>query len=1054
MVYRLILLIFFVSGALGLGYQVLWSKFLLDFIGVSAYSYATVLAAFMGGLALGSALLGRFADRARSPLALYAVLELGVGVYALAYLPLTRFVADLYGQWVDYGPDRAGGDVGLWAKVAVSGLLLVPPTFLLGGTFPAMVRHATRHLGVLGRKVSELYALNAFGAVAGTLLMAFVVLPTLGMTASLLLLAAGNLLVAVVSFALAGTASEKRALEASRAQAEAAREGEAPGRAAPATGAAELGAPATEALASAAGPESATTLPPLRPTVVKLALLFVAIEGAISFIYEIAWTRYFGVVLGSSTYSFSIMLAAFITGISLGSALLSRFERRMRNPLAFFGWSQVVVGLLVILPLPLYSYVPGLFLQYANVFSTRELAFYLYELGKLVFCYLFMLPPTILIGMAIPLLVKGLTRDLIRLGNSTGRIYAWNTLGSVVGSLAAGLLLLPALGTEILLAVAALGNGVLGLAAVHFFTDDPARRRRALVAGAPVVAGALLVWLVTPGWDGSWFTLIRHSSGQERSREDVSFRALKRHVSGIKVEMLEDDPAANLMVTRIDGSDGPIYTLYVNGKPDASSEGDLPTQYLSGHLPALFHPDPKDALIIGLASGITAGSMLTYDIERLDIVELLRSMPRAMEYFSPWNEDPLDDPRSHLIVDDARSYLLYTKQQYDIIISEPSNPWMIGTGALFSRDFYERARHALREDGIYLQWIQAYELSDETLAAVLRSFRSVFPHVYGFQGVAADLLLFGTKRPLEPDFDRMAARMREPEVVRQLAAIGAHDLTSFLFLQRFSTRSIDYLASFTSIINTDDNHFLEYRAPRDFFQGLQPLGALGMDERPFASPGLFWSRWIREEGRREFDPIRLLRMVTDERMEHPQVAAAVQLATLHHLGYDEGTIPADQWGLFQDLLVEQEPLSREGLVSRMEALLADGDAALLVDLINLYGHALLLEVAMDPAMASRWLARIDRWSESATDPAVADFVRKLRIDLLLAAGEEDRAAESMVAEVSTPAPLPFGWVMPRACRLTGERAFDSVVDALLRTQPNDVLLRLVEMRSQSAPPGP
>ncbi|MCS7311958.1 MAG: fused MFS/spermidine synthase, partial [Acidobacteria bacterium] len=267
-----------------MGYQVLWSKYLLDFIGVSAYSYATVLAAFMGGLALGSWLLGRWADRWAVPLKLYAYLELGIGLYAIVYLPLREWVAGLYAQWVRFTPEQAGAAVGLWAKVIASGLLLLPPTVLMGGTFPALVRHATESLRRVGRRASQLYAVNAFGAVVGTLLMAFLLMPGLGMRASLMVLALLNGFVALVAFLLTrmGLATVERAA-VSLSETESA-----------------VSTPEA-ALPDALNPRDLTSETRYSAGLIRVGLILIFLEGFIAFAYEIAWTRFFGVVLGSST---------------------------------------------------------------------------------------------------------------------------------------------------------------------------------------------------------------------------------------------------------------------------------------------------------------------------------------------------------------------------------------------------------------------------------------------------------------------------------------------------------------------------------------------------------------------------------------------------------------------------------------------------------------------------------------------------------------------------------------------------------------------------------
>jgi len=601
--HRLVLLLFLISGAVGLGYQVLWGRYLLEFIGVSAYSYATVLAAFMAGLALGSALFGRLADRVRRPLLLFALLEAGVGLYALVFPFLSEAASALYSGWVSFTPEQAGAGHALWAKVLVAGLLLLVPTTLMGGTYPALVRHATDQLSQVGRRASQLYAVNALGAVAGALLMAFVLMPALGMRMSLVVLALANGLVAVVALVLA------RGKDPSLA---------------------EVAPP--DALAAS------QSEPGLSARVVQVALALILIEGSLAFALEVAWTRYFGVVLGSSTYSFALVLAVFLSGIALGSAWLARSEGALGRPLLFFGWTQLLGGLLVLAPLALYPRAPWLFVNLGALFSDHPLAFFLYTAGQLLVCALVMLPPTILFGMALPLLVKGLAHDLRRLGSDTGRVYAWNTWGNVAGALLAGLVLLPLLGMELLLRGTALGSSALGLVAIGYFSR---RERKTWVR-----VGAAAVVLVL-----------------SREAADVQ-------LASYRTVLFKDDPAALLMVhaTRtVLGRE--TLTLSLNGKPDATSHDDLPTQLLLGHVPLLLAPQPRDVLVIGLASGVTAGAVLAHPVRRLDVVDVVAAMPEATRLFRQWNRDPLGDPRFRLIVDDARSYVAHTRQRYDVIIT-------------------------------------------------------------------------------------------------------------------------------------------------------------------------------------------------------------------------------------------------------------------------------------------------------------------------------------------------------------------------------------------------
>jgi spermidine synthase len=977
--FQLVLALFLVSGGLALGYQVLWSKYLLDFIGVSAYSYAIVLGAFMGGLGIGSWLFGRWIDRTRSPLRAYAYMELGVGLYGALYLQFSRWAAEAYSRWVVFTPEHAGAGAGVWAKVAVAGVLLLPPTILMGGTFPALLRHVTVRFALIGRRASQLYAVNAAGAVLGSLAMAFVMMPVLGMATSLRVLAVGNAAIAVLALVLAG--GGRRAPEPAR------------------LGESET-TPSTLALA---------------PWQVRLGLGLICFEGFVAFLYEIAWTRYFGLVLGSSTYSFALMLAAFITGIALGSAILARIDRRIANPMVAFGTIQLVAGALTALPIPLYPYMPWFFKHVSALFSTSEGAFYLYELSKLAVCFVVMVPPTVFIGMSLPLVVRGLGRGADTLGCDSGTVYAWNTWGNLAGALAGGLLLLPLAGTENLLRGAALANGMLAVVLIAAFSPT-GRWRLAALAGTGVAALALL----PASWDQRWFTI----SPFRRSDAPSSLQDARAVLAKRKTLYVRDDPAAHLMVTEYRDAPVPYLALAVSGKVDATSGWDMPTQALTAHIPLLLHPHPRSVLVVGLASGVTAGSALAHDVERVDVVEIVRAMPAATRLFSFVNGDPFRDPRFHLIVDDARSYVAYAGQRYDVVISEPSNPWMVGTGSLFSSDFYRRALRVLQPDGLYLQWIQGYEIGDETLAVVMRSFREAFPFVYGFQGVSSDLLLLGSRHPLTPDPSVMTARLQRPGVARQLGVLGLGSPEAILMLQRFSPATADVMAAVTDRENTDDNHFLEYRAPKDLFRNLSPSMLDTLDERLVASPSLLLQQLPAGRLNAELAGS-LVATLSDPMIKVPQVTAALAGAASFML---RGFGPAAAVGAGNVETLEPTPYQLAGY---LDALVRTGRVGEAAKTLTAYEPAILWSAALSPEAGAFWRGRAGTWAIATRTARDGALFGGFWIDLLAAEHRTEQAGRELIAWLQSAAPPSPDWALLRACRIDRgalcERALELVL---------------------------
>ncbi|MDW7984289.1 MAG: hypothetical protein RMK16_06395 [Acidobacteriota bacterium] len=745
------------------------------------------------------------------------------------------------------------------------------------------------------------------------------------------------------------------------------------------------------------------------------------------------------------------MLAAFITGIAVGAAVLARIERFIENPLRFFGWTQVWAGLLVLLPLPLYPYIPWLFKQYASLFSSRLGAFYLYEFGKLLLCYLIMLPPTVFIGMALPLLVKGLSRSLTSLGQDTGRVYAWNTWGNVLGALVAGMALLPALGTERLIRWSAIGNGFLGLAAVVLFRGSaPTERRAGWVAVVPagLAIGLMVAYpFLTGPWDTRWFTLQPFRRGPA-----LSLAETQRRFQSQEVVLSRDDPAAHLMVVRYrpprqasdthgkneNARESESYTLFVNGKPDASSHGDMPTQVLSAHIPLLLHPDPQDVLIIGLASGTTAGSALKHPVRRVDVVDIVGAMPQATRFFLPWNGNPFADPRFRLIIDDARSYLLYTRYTYDVIISEPSNPWMAGTGALFSVDFYQQAVRALRPDGLYLQWLQAYEMGDSAFVAVVRSFRQVFPWVYGFQGNSKDVLLIGSRTPLRPRWDVLQERWER--IRDHLRTLRIEDLPTLLYFQRFSPATVDYIAALDDLENTDDNHLLEYRAPRDLFQRLGVVLPERFDERPIAAPTLFWNEYVRRH-RQNVRPLVILPILADSRIGYPDLLRTFQIVTYHLYGLDLRTRPeAAPW--FPPTFWIQAPLSGKTLADQVQTWLQQGLRSQAARLVQEYAPVILTASVLSPEQAAFWEVHLRAWvSDSVPEPPL----RQIYIEWLMATGQTQEATQALLGWFQSPSPPPVEWAVLRACQIDRTDLCETVRAAALRRGTHLVLERLGEI---------
>ncbi|NJN64803.1 MAG: hypothetical protein HC882_07920 [Acidobacteria bacterium] len=535
-------------------------------------------------------------------------------------------------------------------------------------------------------------------------------------------------------------------------------------------------------------------------------------------------------ITGASIYAFAVMLAAFLTGIALGSLIFRRYFDRLRSPQAAYGLGLAFLGLLAMGTMLSFSMLPGLFVTLIKTFGLQGSTV---VLGAMVVSFLAMLGPTLVLGALFPLVVR--SSDVP--GGDTSRVvadvYFVNTIGSASGAFAAGFLMIPILGLQATMSLLMAINFLT--AALILFWQQQWTGRTRMVLGGGLVAAAALVIAFPPFWDA------------RRMTTGVYYTPDQQITFGIPLEPYEDLEIEELLYYRdglnttvsIHRSPGGV-NLRLGGKPDASL-GDMSTQTLSGHIPMVFGPPAKKALVIGYASGVTTGSVSLYEPERVDVVELEPAVMEASRYFDPYNHAPQENPRVRVIVDDGRSFLSTTEEIYDVIISEPSNPWISGASNLFTQEYFELARERLAPDGRLLQWIQLYGMDGEALQSVWRAVRSEFRYVYGFLANTddVDFLMLATNTPLAlddlPRWETIPEAARED--MRRVHVFSTADLWS---LMQITPEEIDLLiGDFDGPVNTDDSMFVELRAPwtiyNDAFEHLGQIerfedGVLGILE--------------------------------------------------------------------------------------------------------------------------------------------------------------------------------------------------------------------------------
>ena len=782
---KVLYFLFFLSGICGLVYEVLWARYLGLFIGNTTYAHTIVLASFMLGLALGNLFFGKMADRDVNHLTCYAWLEISLGLFAIITPNIFLWQMPVFSA---LGKTASIGSPILQVlKLALSFPVILLPAFLMGGTLPLIAKIFIHGLGNVKNEVAKLYAFNSFGAVAGALSSAFFLIPKFGLDFSVSIAAVTNIAIGVGAIALRST----------------------------------LRPPAQAAVLSHG--QEIIPSESVANHQMRIALITIGISGLTAMFYEIAWFRLFALVLGSSTYSFALMLAAFISGIALGSACLTNANWRFNRLPAYtlLALAETGIGLSVAVSMPLYERLPYYFGQINGMIVHVPATFPVYEGIKYFFCFIVMLVPTLFFGMTLPLVVRLFSRNPVYCGQSVGKVFAVNTLGAVLGSLLAGFFVIPAFGLKGTFLIANTINAALG--GLLLFTGNvfDGKRFKSLLCLLPVIATAGIGCL-TPPWNQIVFT-----RGTFRGQKIYTdFEAFKAAASW-KILYYRDGAQSTVTVSQ--DSRG-MLSLFVNGKADASTDNDLKTEILLGHIPLLLHREPRQVLNIGIGSGITCGAILAYPVENLDVVEISGEVVEASKLFKDHNRAFYLDPRVRIFNEDAKTFLILTPSLYDVIVSEPSNPWMSGVASLFSKEYFMGVKSHLKEKGIFAQWFHTYEMSDETVEMVIRTLASVFPHVSVWHPSSGDIMMIASLEPIQMDWDSTKERLAIPEVKQDLQRVKIRDLPGFLSHEMLSSKRVRKILS-PGLINSDYFPYLEYQAPKDFFYRDHSAKLYEKDER-------------------------------------------------------------------------------------------------------------------------------------------------------------------------------------------------------------------------------
>ena len=721
--------VFILSGAAGLIYESIWSRYLGLFVGHSAYAQIIVLTIFLGGMSAGAFAVGRRSDRMREPLIAYAFLELAIGAIGLVFHDV--FVWTTATAYDSIFPTLAGSPLLLnVVKWTIASLLILPQSVLLGTTFPLM------SAGVLrlvrrdpGRVLSLLYFANSLGAAAGVLVAGFYLLAKAGLPGTLLAAAGLNFLVFLVTFLAVRTRGMRSAK------------------------------PGTDG-----SDDAATPVPSAAPTYAmpfdsdrlwRLMLIVTFGTAVASFVYEISWIRMLSLVLGSATHSFELMLSAFILGLSLGALWVHRRADRLADPVRALGLVQWLMGACAMSTLPLYLLSFRWTAVLIGALSQSNGAYMMFGIARYVFCLIVMLPATFFAGITLPVITK-LLLDSGRGERAVGTVYAVNTLGSIVGVVLAGLVLMPLLGLKFLLIAGAVLDMALGVYLLHATAGHaPSRRKIALAAGLGVV---LLVCVSVVG-----------NTFDERVLASGVFRfGVIPDLSTREIVYYHDGRTATVSVGR--GTADKSLFIATNGKPDASLDsawvrydpkaprrflgGDLSTQVLLPLVSLAHAPRAVTAAVIGQGSGMTSHLLLGSPyLKSLTTIEIEPAMIEGSKWFRPANSRVFDDPRSRFAIADARSYFATQRGTFDVIVSEPSNPWVSGVSGLFTVEFYSRVRRYLSPNGVFGQWLHLYEMDDGLVLSVIAAIHQNFPSYEIYMTSPADILIVASNRSTLPAAD-------------------------------------------------------------------------------------------------------------------------------------------------------------------------------------------------------------------------------------------------------------------------------------------------------------
>lgn len=782
---KLLPILTFFSGVAALIYESLWMRSFGLIFGNTTHAITVILATYMGGIALGSYLVGRV--KVRNPLKTYAFIELLIAASAIMAFFLLKQMPGIWGSILRNMPLPIYLEVP--SRILLAGLIILIPTLGMGATVPMLVQILSRNVSH-HKVLSRLYYMNTLGGAVGILAATFFLFPALGLSKTYSIAITLNILIAGISLLIV----------------------------------------LLKKIPITYGQHDHTINTSKTVKVSTTFILVASIVGATSFCLEILWSRSFALVIGSSIYSFNLMLFSFLLGLVIGTLLYEMYWKKIKNPGKLLTGLLLMLGLGIILSAVVIGWLP---LFYYSLMDFLPLSFGVYQVVGFLMCFFIMVFLTTIFGFIFPLLLRLVSKDTLDPAESrliTSKLYAWNTLGTLIGALLTGFVIIPIYGLQNGYVIAATMPLILGFIVLGIHKKWPLPTR--VVSVSAIVVAVVVLSIVWKPWEPLVVTsgLYKYGLQQTKGTRSRGIALLKSFKENRKIVYYSEGIEGVVSVTNTEGMG---FFLSVNGKIDASIE-DQVTQKMLAHVPMVHNPNSRNALVIGWGSGCTSGTAGLYPLQSIETIEIEPAVYKTRTLFSGINNEIYNDPRFHIVFKDGRNVLLTTPKLYDIITSEPSNPWITGVSNLFTKEFYQSGLARLNEQGVFCQWFHIYDMPLEVLQSQVQTFCSVFPdamlwivppeHLRMNESsfMNGDLLLIGSREPITIDMKRIKLLFDNPAIKNDLASCGIDNIESFVSNAILDRKGLLRLCD-NAPLNTDDYPYIEFNAPRGLFHNESEL---------------------------------------------------------------------------------------------------------------------------------------------------------------------------------------------------------------------------------------